>query len=218
MSAGEQAATKDKPKITDPVEGVSNGKFAMWLFLVSDAMGFIGLLAAYVAIRWTFPETLSYPYGETWDPLAWFGVLGMSLATFNTFVLIVSSVTMVQAMVGFMDGDLARGRRFLLITVAGGMLFLGIQAYEWSHMIAHVVGGWAVQAPSYNLQAACFYGMTGFHGCHVLGGVILLLMTYVWGGQGYDRWNDPNTIEVVGLYWHFVDLVWILIFTFVYLI
>lgn len=273
----------------DPMPGVSNGKLAMWLFLVSDAMSFIGLLVAYAAVRWTFPEELSIPkgLGTAWKPDEWFGFFGIQLTALNTFILICSSVTMVQALAAFQAGNLKHGRAFLAATVLGGSVFLGVQAYEWTHMI-HEVGMWTeshnghkhylqfdpktghgqttatvitskeglgtelhthhlhmgedghlhldevdghthkiknhevygehIKHVDYNLQAATFYITTGFHGAHVLGGVILLLLTLVWGMLGHKRWLEPNTVEVVGLYWHFVDLVWILIFTFVYLI
>ncbi len=235
MSAGSIALDGGHAEVQDPMPGVTNGKLAMWLFLVSDAMSFIGLLAAYVAVRWTFPHDLVVPEVGAWDPTKWFGNFGIQLTAFNTFVLICSSVTMVQGLAAFQEGNLRRGRAFLLATAFGGAIFLGVQAYEWTHMIHetavfdadagawvtshdHDAGGTHVKHIDHNLQAATFYATTGFHGCHVFGGVVLLLLTFALGMMGFKTWLEPNTIEVVGLYWHFVDLVWILIFTFVYLI
>ena len=201
--------------------GVSDGKLAMWIFLGSDGMSFMGLIAAYIALR--FGNFSEWP-----NPTQHFAIM---LTTLNTFILIVSSFSMVKAFVGAQTGDKAKLVRNLLITIGFGCVFLGIQAYEYSHQIhiGFTVGGfspeymaaWSEEHPdeaiggSVKLFTSTFYVLTCFHGCHVLSGVIYLIIVLI--GVLRDRWT-VNRIEIVGLYWHFVDLVWIVIFTIVYLI
>jgi heme/copper-type cytochrome/quinol oxidase subunit 3 len=177
------------------------GKVMMWLFLMSDAMSFAGLLCAYAAVRMSNP---------LWPIPA--SVLGVPLTALNTFILICSSVTMVKAVAAIQKGDQKGLRKFLALTMLGGTAFLGIQAYEWTHLILE---GLTAQK---SLFGATFFALTGFHGCHVLSGVIYLgfiLRAAFQGRYSAERWTS---VEVVGLYWHFVDLIWILVFTFVYLI
>ena len=200
----EHAATLNHP--FDPAApsplSSSWGKVMMWLFLMSDAMSFAGLLCAYGAVRMSNPL---WPVPSS--------ILGVPLTALNTFILICSSVTMVKAVSAIQRGDQAGLRKFLALTMLGGIAFLSIQAYEWTHLIA--VEGLTAQ---HSLFGATFFALTGFHGCHVLGGVLYLgcILTAAFRGR-YDasRWTS---VEVVGLYWHFVDLIWILVFTFVYLI
>ncbi|HEU5179292.1 MAG TPA: cytochrome c oxidase subunit 3 [Candidatus Polarisedimenticolia bacterium] len=177
------------------------GKIMMWLFLMSDAMSFAGLLCAYAAVRMSNPL---WPVPSS--------ILGVPLTALNTFILICSSVTMVKAVSAIQHGNVAGLKKFLALTMLGGASFLGIQAYEWTHLINE---GLTVQK---SLFGATFYVLTGFHGCHVLSGVIYLgfiLAAAARGRYSAQRWGS---VEIVGLYWHFVDLIWILVFTFVYLI
>jgi len=177
------------------------GKIMMWLFLMSDAMSFAGLLCAYGAVRMSNPL---WPVPST--------ILDVPLTALNTFILICSSVTMVKAVAAIQKGDQKGLRLFLGLTMLGGATFLGIQAYEWTHLITE-----GLTAPR-SLFGATFFALTGFHGCHVFGGVCYLgcILTAAFRGKySATRWNS---VEVVGLYWHFVDLIWILVFTFVYLI
>ncbi|MCZ6695533.1 MAG: heme-copper oxidase subunit III [Acidobacteria bacterium] len=177
------------------------GKLMMWFFLCSDAMSFAGLLAAYASVRMSDPN---WPIPST--------VLNVPLTALNTFILICSSVTMVKALSAIRRGDRAGLIKWLSGTILGGSIFLGIQVYEWTHLIH---GGLTVQS---SLIGATFFVLTGFHGCHVLSGVIYLSCILIRGAQGgYSRENN-SAVEIVGLYWHFVDLIWILVFTFVYLI
>ena len=177
------------------------GKLMMWLFLCSDAMSFAGLLAAYGSVRMFDP---------TWPVPS--HVLDVPLTALNTFILICSSVTMVKALSAIKRGDRQGLILWLLGTIIGGSTFLGIQAWEWTHLITH---GLTIQS---SLFGATFYVLTGFHGCHVLSGVIYLTCILVKGaGGGYTREHN-SPVEIAGLYWHFVDLIWILVFTFVYLI
>ncbi|HXK30825.1 MAG TPA: cytochrome c oxidase subunit 3 [Candidatus Binatia bacterium] len=186
-----------------PLTPESWGKLGMWLFLAGDAMSFGCLIVGYGILRHA---------SKSWPVPA--AVLGINLTAFMTFVLIVSSVTMVLALSGIQHGDRARFKKFMGLTILGGLFFLGCQAYEWTHLIHDTL-------PKYNLAfskdlfATTFFVLTGFHGMHVTGGVIynICVLTAVSRGR-----YQAKHVEIAGLYWHFVDLVWILIFTFVYLL
>jgi len=119
---------------------------------------------------------------------------------------------MVEALAGFRAGNQAKVRKFLLLTIIGGMLFLSCQAYEWTHLIEH---GQSIQKDNFG---ATFFILTGFHGMHVFSGVCYLSVILIFALRG--RYQDPhnNEIEIAALYWHFVDLIWILVFTFIYLL
>jgi cytochrome c oxidase subunit 3 len=186
-----------------PLTPESWGKLGMWLFLAGDAMSFGCLIVGYGILRhasakWPVPAD----------------VLGINLTALMTFVLIVSSVTMVLSLSAIQHGDLKKFKKFMSLTILGGVFFLGCQAYEWTHLISHVL-------PQHNLSfskdlfATTFFVLTGFHGMHVTGGVIY--NTCVLAAVSRGRYVAKH-VEIAGLYWHFVDLVWILIFTFVYLI
>ncbi len=196
------AATMDQnDRYEAPLITPGWGKLMMWFFLCSDAMSFVGLLAAYGSIRMSDP---------TWPNPA--TVFNVPLTAANTFILICSSVTMVKALSAIKAGN----RRHLLLwlagTIVGGSIFLGIQAYEWTHLIH---AGVTLES---SMIGATFFVLTGFHGCHVLSGVIYLLCIFVRSAQGAYTREHNSPVEIVGLYWHFVDLIWILVFTFVYLI
>ncbi|MEE9219769.1 MAG: cytochrome c oxidase subunit 3 [Acidobacteriota bacterium] len=179
----------------------------MWMFLVGDAMSFGGLLAAYGALRLGTPD---WPVPAT--------ILGVPLTALMTFLLICSSVTMVKALAAIQDGNRAGMVKFLALTILAGLIFLGLQAYEWNHLIHEQnMTLWALAGKT-SLFGATFYILTGFHGCHVTGGVIYLSCILVQGLRGKYTSAGNNPVEIAGLYWHFVDLVWILIFTFVYLL
>ena len=177
------------------------GKLMMWLFLCSDAMSFVGLLAAYAAVRMGDP---GWPIPST--------VFDVPLTALNTFILICSSVTMVKSLSAIKNNNRKGLLLWLAGTMAGGTIFLCIQAYEWSHLIH---GGLTATS---SLVGATFFILTGFHGCHVLSGVIYLFCIFVRGVQGTYSRDNHSPVEIAGLYWHFVDLIWILVFTFVYLI
>jgi len=186
-----------------PLTPESWGKLGMWLFLAGDAMSFGGLIVGYGILRhastkWPIPAE----------------VLGINLTALMTFVLIVSSVTMVLSLSAIQHGDRAKFNKFMGLTILGGLFFLGCQAYEWTHLIGHTL-------PEHNLTfskdlfATTFFVLTGFHGMHVSGGVIYNICVLL--AVNRDRYEAKH-VEIAGLYWHFVDLVWILIFTFVYLL
>lgn len=213
-----------------PLTPESWGKLGMWIFLAGDAMSFGALLATYGALRF---GAVDWPIPAN--------ALGIGLTAFMTFLLICSSVTMVKSLAAMQDGDQAGCVKFLALTVAGGVIFLGLQAYEWTHLINEgmllaensfiidstgaVVGHFhegqelaAGQMRGSGLFGTTFYMTTGFHGFHVFSGVVYLSCVLIKAMRGGFSPGDTNGIEIAGLYWHFVDLVWILVFTFVYLV
>jgi cytochrome c oxidase subunit III len=189
-----------------PLTPESWGKLGMWIFLAGDAVGFGTLLAAYGGMRATSAD---WP-----DP---YEVLGINLTAAMTFLLICSSVTMVKALEWLGRGDRGKAKMFLFYTALGGAIFVGLQAYEWTHLIQrglHIDGNpWGA-----NLFGTSFYIITGFHGMHVTAGVIYLLAMVGVVGKRPDPAASYNMVEIAGLYWHFVDLVWIMVFTFMYLL
>jgi cytochrome c oxidase subunit 3 len=190
------------PAESSELIGTVRGKVGMWLFLISDALTFGGLLAVYGALRAGDPN---WPVPSS--------ILGIPLTALNTFILICSSVTMVKALSACRHDNQKDFQKFVLATAIGGATFLGIQAYEWTHLIHH-----AELSMRKNLFSATFFSITGFHGFHVTCGVIYLLVIWAQARKGIYNSQNYIRVEVAGLYWHFVDLVWILVFTFVYLV
>ena len=182
--------------------GVYNEKVGMWVFLASEVMFFTALIGSYVILRAAHPEA--------WKPPG--VVLAIPITAVNTFLLICSSVTMVKAFAAIQDGDQRMLRRWLVATVLIGAAFVGVQVYEYAHLIEKGF------VPSEGLYGSTFYTMTGFHGFHVTMGVICLLYVTLKAFRGKYTATDHRGVEVIGLYWHFVDLVWIILFTIVYLI
>ena len=190
----------------DPQFGkASPGKIGMWIFLGTDALSFSGLLIGYAVLR----------SSKQWPNPAQH--LGIDLSAIATFILICSSVSMVMALDHCKRHNRDGMLKWLASTIAGGVAFLVIQVYEYSHLIhkgltfSHFDGGT-------DLFASTFYGITGFHGLHVLTGTIYLCVMYKFAYEGkFDKGNS-NLLEIAGLFWHFVDLVWILVFTFIYLL
>jgi heme/copper-type cytochrome/quinol oxidase subunit 3 len=164
------------------------GKLGMWVFLAGDAMGFGALIAGYGALRY---------YSTNWPHPS--DVLGIGLTALMTFILIVSSVTMVKALSAIKHGDQAGLRKFLGLTILGGCIFLGLQAYEWTHLIFGE--GLSIRHPPHNfpnattLFGATFFILTGFHGMHVTGGVIYLtsLLLRSLGGAYSANYAHPST-------------------------
>ena len=185
----------------------SPGKIGMWLFLVTDAMSFSGFLIAYGILRAT----------RQW-PVPSQALGGVNLSGFMTFLLICSSVSMVLAI----DSCKRKNRNgmlgWLAFTIFGGASFLGIQAFEYHHLITELGMSFNSYAHGNGLFASTFFSITGFHGLHVLSGVIYLIVMFILAYRGDFDNGDYNLLEIAGLFWHFVDLVWILVFTFVYLL
>lgn len=224
----------------------SYGKLMMWFFLLSDAFTFSGLLVTYGFLRYSFPAYQGSlkdfaPSQEYWPvpemifdavpflhgvhlPLLFVGIM--------TFILILSSVTMVLAVEAGHRMDKQDATKWMLWTIIGGITFLSCQAWEWSHFIHGTEEGLAlsngVLFHGANLQmneygpplfASLFFFITGFHGMHVFSGVVLNVIIFYNIVVGtYERRGHYEMIEKVGLYWHFVDLVWVFVFTFYYLI
>jgi heme/copper-type cytochrome/quinol oxidase subunit 3 len=180
--------------------GIPHDKMGMWVFLCSEVMFFTGLIGSYIVLRFATPL---WPVPGT--------VLNIPLTAFNTFILICSSVTMVQALAAVQRGDLRKTKLFLCLTVLGGAFFLSIQAIEYWKLLHENFN------PHVSLFGSIFFTTTGFHGFHVLCGVIC--MAFVTGKALLGRYTQASHlgIETIGLYWHFVDLVWIVLFTIIYL-
>jgi cytochrome c oxidase subunit 3 len=203
----------------EPGMRVYNQKLGMWVFLASEVMFFTGLIGAYIILRfgtdaWALPGV---PLEEGGTPLA------INLTAFNTFMLICSSVTMVKAFAAIERGDQKGMRRFLLLTVLLGASFVSIQVIEYIKLahegfLPRCSEELAAVVPNCDLFGSTFYTMTGFHGTHVTLGVVALIWVTVKAFRGAYTKENHGGVEVVGLYWHFVDLVWILLFTIVYLI
>ncbi len=186
-----------------PDTGLTNPKLGIWLFLASEVMLFGSLFSAYALLR---SGAASWP-----DQSA---VLSVPLATLNTVILIASSVTMVLAWAALRGGSLARYRLFMGLTLLGGALFLAVKAFEYGDKFSHGL------YPSTNNFLALYFTLTGLHAIHVIAGMVV--NAYLWG-PGARMWSrDPrrftNRIEVAGIYWHFVDLVWIFLFPVLYLL
>ena len=191
-------------------EGVYTLKLGMWIFLLSEVMFFTALIGTYVILRFAHPEHFPAP-GE---------VLSIELTAINTFVLICSSVTMVKAFAALQQGDQSGLKKWLLATIILGSMFVGVQVYEYIHLAEE---GFVPMAEIYGaeggpLYGSTFYLMTGFHGTHVTIGVFALTFVLTKAMRGQYTPQKLGGVEIVGLYWHFVDLVWIVLFTIVYLI
>lgn len=193
-----------------PLTGVYSGKLGMWLFLASEVMLFGGFFSSYVLLRVGAPAEgpAAWPVSNAEAGLDW------RVGGFNTLVLIVSSMTMVMAWVSFKMKNPARGRMFLAVTAALATLFLILKvSLEY---IPHWRHGDTI---STNNFYGLYYTMTGLHGLHILAGIVVI---GYFIGPGAALWKkDPdyytNRIECTGLYWHFVDLVWIFLFPTFYL-
>jgi len=186
-------------------------KLAVWLFLGSEVLFFSSLIFTYIAMRVTSPSWPSY------EQIA--HTLAVNVTAVNTFILIVSSVSVVLALHAIQGGDQRGLVTWLAVTAALGVTFLGVQAYEYGKLIEE--GLTVTRTPiggTDPLFATTFYAMTGFHGMHVLGGVLMLLIVLVKARRGLYTRDHHEGVELFGLYWHFVDLVWIILFTIVYLI
>ncbi|MGV3591747.1 MAG: heme-copper oxidase subunit III family protein [Gammaproteobacteria bacterium] len=192
------------------------GKLMMWVFLVSDTFIFSCFLVGYMSVRIT--TTDPWPYPSEVFALTLFGVsIPLILIAIMTFILITSSGTMALAVRYAHFRDKKKIALFMFITAAFGATFVGMQAFEWSKLIAEGVRPWTnpFGAPQFG---SVFFMVTGFHGLHVSIGVLYLsiVATKVLKGD-YDRKNNYDIVEIAGLYWHFVDLVWVFIFAFFYL-
>ena len=184
--------------------GMSNNKMAMWLFLSSDCLLFGALISSFLLYRTNISDNT--PFTEPAD------VFDIPFTSLSSFVLLMSSLTMVLALSAVKRGDERNGRIWLLTTATLGMVFIGGQVYEFTIFSAEGL------QYSTNTWTSAFFTLTGFHGVHVSVGILLLLGT-VFGTRNSGLGKEKSeTVELVGLYWHFVDIVWVIIFTVIYLI
>ena len=186
-----------------PITGVTNSKLGIWCFLASEIMLFGGLFSAYLLLRNGVPD---WPHGSS--------LLNVPLATFNTLALITSSVTMVMSWASLEMKDFAAYRRFMLATILLGVVFLGVKGFEYSQKFAHH------HFPGTDNFYGIYFTLTGLHGIHVLAGILVNLYLLLPGSKLWRK--DPEQfagrVEAAGLYWHFVDLVWIFLFPVLYLL
>lgn len=181
--------------------GLYNGKLGLWLFLASELMLFAGLFSSYILLR---TGAVEWPRH----------VLPIAMATVNTAVLIASSLTMVVAWAALKTNEWGKHRLYLAATAALGLVFLVLKFVEYGE---HIRAG---ELPAHNTFFALYYTLTGVHALHILGGVVVMLYFL---GPGARLWaKNPaqftNRIEATGLYWHFVDFIWIFLFPVLYLL
>lgn len=192
-------------------------KAMMWIFLLSDTFIFGSFLSSYMAVRLT--TTAPWPDTSTVFALHVGGTeVPLLLIAIMTFILISSSGTMAMGVTAAYKKQRVRTGVLILLTALGGLAFVGMQAFEWTKLIVEEgIRPWENEYGAHQF-GGFFFMITGFHGLHVSIGVIYL-STVAWRvfeGR-YDRLDDYQIVEVMGLYWHFVDLVWIFIFAFFYL-
>lgn len=181
--------------------GLDSRKMAFWLFIGSECLLFGSLIATYLVYE---GRSLSGPTTHE--------ILNIPLTSISTFDLLMSSLAMVLALAAVARGDKLWSRVWLATTALLGSMFLGFQAYEFTHFVRE---GLTLQV---NLFGSTFFVLTGFHGGHVFVGVMWLLTLLFRSFQGKLGPDKALNVEIAGLYWHFVDVVWIVIFTVVYLI
>jgi len=183
--------------------GVSNEKLAMWVFLGSDCLLFGGLISTYLLYKNTAaPGQGPIPHD----------VYNIPFTSASSFILLMSSLTMVLALSAIQRGDHQRLRVWLVTTALLGATFVSGQVYEFTTFVRQGMGY------TQNTAASAFFTLTGFHGVHVSIGIVMLMSLFIMSIRGRLPAGRHETVEIVGLYWHFVDVVWILIFTVVYLI
>ncbi len=184
-----------------PDTGLANGKLGIWLFLASEVMLFGALFSTYILLR---VGAIEWPHGE----------LSVKLGAINTVILICSSVTMVVAWAKLKLNDFAKGRLYVLVTVVLAAVFLVNKYFEYAEHLAKGEGPW------HSTFFAIYFTLTGLHGLHIVGGIVVMLYL---AGPGAGMWKSnpeqyANRVEYTGLYWHFVDLVWIFLFPVLYLL
>ncbi len=207
---------KDWGSDHDTFKNVPWGKAMMWIFLLSDTFIFGSFLTSYMTVRAS--TTVPWPNPSEVFALTIAGQsIPLILIAIMTFILITSSGTMVLAVNYGYRMDRKKTAILLLATAAFGVSFVGMQAFEWTKLISEGVRPWGNPFGAAQFGST-FFMITGFHGLHVSIGVIYLsiVAAKVWRGD-YDRKGNYEIVEITGLYWHFVDLVWVFIFAFFYL-
>lgn len=190
------------PAIEHNATGIPSGKLGMWVFLASEVMLFGAFISSYIVLHMGSPN-----FGR--PPVE---LLGKPLATINTFILITSSVTMVLALASIQAEKIKAFAGYLSVTMILGLTFLVIKGFEYQHKIHEGI------TISSSLFGSFYYTMTGLHGLHMIGGLVFnlyILVKGLRGGFSNGRWER---VEYAGLYWHFVDLVWVILFPLFYLV
>ena len=184
-----------------PDSGLTNGKLGVWLFLASEVMLFGALFSTYIILR---TGAVDWPHGE----------LNVWLGMANTFILIGSSVTMVMAWASLKMHDFGKHRLYLTLTFVLAAVFLVNKYFEYSDHLSRGEGPW------HSTFLAIYFTLTGLHGLHIIGGIIVMLYLLLPGAGLWAKNPDQftNRVENTGLYWHFVDLVWIFLFPVLYLL
>ena len=199
------------PAHIDTSTGLDSRKMAFWTFIGSECLLFGSLIATYMAYKGRSLKP-PYPHEVTINGVHHEGVLNIPLTSFSTFILLMSSVAMVFALYNVQRGDRKWGAFWLFATAFGGSIFLGCQVYEFTNFYHE---GLTIRS---NLFGSTFFVLTGFHGAHVTVGVIYLITLGVMALKGRIGPERTLNVEIAGLYWHFVDVIWIVIFPLVYLI
>ena len=181
--------------------GLSNTKIAMWAFLGSECLLFGALISTFLLFA-----------GREVQGLKPQDLYDIPFTSVSSFVLLMSSLTMVLALAAIQRGDHSKLRVWLMATALLGMTFISGQVYEFTMFVRE---GLSIKT---NVIASSFFTLTGFHGVHVTGGILMLLSLFGMSLDGRLPTEKSEAVELVGLYWHFVDIVWIVIFTIVYLI
>ncbi len=194
-----QAATLEHGAPTST--GLSNAKLGMWAFLASECLLFGALISTFLLFG-----------GREVQGLKPQDVYDIPFTSVSSFVLLMSSLTMVLALAAIQRGDHSKLRVWLMATALLGMTFISGQVYEFTVFVKE---GLSIKT---NVVASSFFTLTGFHGVHVTGGILMLLSLFGMSLDGRLPTEKAEAVELVGLYWHFVDVVWIVIFTIVYLI
>jgi len=188
-----------------PTTGLTNDKLTMWAFLGSECLLFGALISTYILLR-------NRPLEVGLDtPLA-SDLFDIPFTSVSSFVLLMSSLTMVLAVQAITKGDDRQMRLWIATTALFGMIFIGGQVFEFTVFYREGLGY------TTNVSGSAFYTLTGFHGVHVSLGIVMLATLYIMSSRGRLTKDNAETVEIVGLYWHFVDIVWIVIFAIVYLI
>ncbi|MEW6777337.1 MAG: cytochrome c oxidase subunit 3 [Bdellovibrionota bacterium] len=192
--------------------GLYNGKFGIWLFLASEVMLFGGLFSAYILLRVGAQAWPPILHGEEWKPAT--EILNVPLATLNTIILITSSVTVVLAWASLKMKEFSKAKMYIWLTIACALGFMVVKGFEYGAKFHH---GYL---PHTNNFFAIYFTITGLHGLHVLGGIVVFLYLVTTGAKMWETEPErfTNRIECTGLYWHFVDLVWIFLFPSLYLL
>lgn len=193
------AAAEHEPDET--TLGISHEKLGMWVFLGSDCLLFGGLISTYLLNKGRIGP----------DDIGPNDVFDIPFTSVSSFVLLMSSLTVVLGITSLRRGDIRRTRIWLLTTALLGAIFVGGQVYEFTVFYREGLGY------TTNLFGTSFYTLTGFHGVHVSVGIVMLMSMYLHSVRGNLGPKQAEKLEIVGLYWHFVDIVWIVIFTIVYL-